>query len=114
LMTEFFLKSLPLTVSVNDESPEVADVGLIVWSVGAGFLTVKPPANATGVSAPVITLTFLAPAGALEETVMFTVAWLASFVVVEFTVIPVPEKLATLIPLEKAVLIPVIAKFRFP
>ena len=59
---------------------------------------------------PVVTNTSRKSVAAVAETVMLALTWVASLKVVEFTVIPVPEKDTTLVAVND-VLLPVIATF---
>jgi hypothetical protein len=71
-------------------------------TVGPAF-TVKQPVQVAVPWSGLVTVTSRAvPVGAPAETEMFAVSWVEDTTVVEFTVIPVPEKL-TFVPLANPV-----------
>ena len=86
-------------------------IGERLVMVGVPAVTVNPLVR-VATSAVVVTVTSRAVVAAAPEIVMLAVACVASVTVVVLTVMPVPEKLATEVPLTKLVLVPTIATFK--
>jgi hypothetical protein len=83
----------PVPVIVIDwlEAPWPRELGLVEDTVGPA-LTVKHPVHEPDCVSGFVTVTFREPVVAFEVSVTFAVSEVAETNVVEFTVIPVPEK----------------------
>jgi hypothetical protein len=84
-------KFVPVTVMSWLAAPCPRDEGFVEETVGPAF-TVKQLAHEPFPASGFVTVTLLVPVVALEETVMLAVREVEETNVVEFTVIPVPEK----------------------
>ena len=84
---------VPLTVTFWLDTPWPLDDGLVEVTVGAA-LTVKHPVQVAFPASGFVTVTSLALTVAPAVIVMFAVTCVAETNVVEFTVMPVPEKVA--------------------
>ena len=100
-------KPVPVTVTFWLVAPCPREEGLVDVTVGA-MVTVKQFVHEPVWVSGFVTVTFRAPVVALDATVILAVSEVVETKLVEFTVIPAPEK-AALAPLTKPV--PVIVTF---
>jgi hypothetical protein len=90
-------KPLPLIVTFWFEVLRAREVGAVDVTADFAF-TVKQPTHVPTPASPLFTVIVLAPVEALLAIVMFAVTSVAETNVVEFTVMPVPEKAADRLP----------------